>query len=114
MPPGPDTRLTFAWSGAFRYDSSRGNLLIDIRKTGGVFFGDDGTYLDFDGSGAARMSAVNNFSGAAGLNNIHVGLVTRFSGTLAVAATPEPGTLMLLGTGGLTALGARRKRTRRG
>lgn len=55
VPPGPDTRLTFAWSGAFRYDPSRGNLLIDIRKTGGVFFGDHGTYLDFDGSGAARI-----------------------------------------------------------
>jgi hypothetical protein len=97
VPPGPDSRLTFALTNPFRYDPASGNLLIDIRRTGGFFFGDDGTYLDFDESGAP-MSLVSNFLGSTG--STPGGLVTRFNDQ--VAATPEPGTLVLLGSGLLT------------
>lgn len=37
LPPGPDVPLAFNWIEPFQYNPRSGNLLVEIRKTGGVF-----------------------------------------------------------------------------
>jgi hypothetical protein len=36
LPPGPNVALPFNWIDAFRYDPRNGNLLVQVRKTGGA------------------------------------------------------------------------------
>lgn len=114
VPPGPDTTLPFTWTSAFRYDPRAGNLLMEVRKTGGSFFGDDGTYLDF--VFLPGLSVVSDFSGFSPYwNNRSAGLAARFSGRFGdpvggAEPVPEPGTLILLGSGLAVAV---RRATRR-
>lgn len=108
IPPGPDAKLSFAWTSAFHFDPRTGNLLIEVRKVGGTFFGDDGTYLDF-GQALPGVSFVSDFG--AGFNGRSAGLHVEVSGTPGESVTPvpEPATLVLIG-GGLAGLWVRRRR----
>jgi hypothetical protein len=102
LPPGPGSTLPFTWTAAFNYDPRAGNLLLEIRKTGGSLFGDDGVYLDFDDD-EPGMSLVSDFGGGGYWSNRSAGLITRFNGILGEAVTPapipEPATMLMLGTG---------------
>ncbi|MEN3338136.1 MAG: hypothetical protein V7647_1812 [Acidobacteriota bacterium] len=103
VPPGPNATLSFHWSDPFHYDRRRGNLLVEVRKTGGSFFGDDGTYLDFSAS-MKDSSSVSDFEGTTFWNNRSAGLIARLNGVFgpavdAPAPIPEPGTMILLGVG---------------
>ena len=93
----------------FLFDPSNGNLLLDVTKSGGVFFGDDGIYLDFNTSMAGRSSSVFRDLAGTGVIFTAGGLVTSFSGQDVAAPTPEPGTLMLLMSGLVGGYLARRR-----
>jgi hypothetical protein len=77
--------------GSFSYNPAAGNLLLDVIISGGS---DNGFFLD-----ARSGDAVGIFSRAmnnpAATGNVGWGLVTRFD---SVAATPEPTSILLLGT----------------
>lgn len=113
VPPGPNSTLSFTWSSGFHFDPRTGNLLLEVRKTGGSFFGDDGTYLDSQ-ENMIGSSHVNDFGSAASRNNTSMGLIVRFNGTFGeavdpTAPVPEPATLLLIG-GGMATLAIRRRR----
>ena len=117
VPPGPNTTLSFSWGSAFHFDPRTGNLLLEVRKTGGSFFGDDGTYLD-SAENMVGSSHVNDFGSAAYWNNRSMGLIVRFNGTFGDPVpgevpepAPEPATVLLIG-GGMAALAIRRRRRR--
>lgn len=108
VPWGPGSTFPFDWSTPFHYDPRAGNLLLEVGKTGGIFIGDDGVYLDSDESGAPT-SYVHDFPRPLGRNN--AGLVTRFRETPRdLDPVPEPGTLMLLGSGLAVFIGGARRR----
>lgn len=118
--PGPETTLRFSWTNPFHYDPRTGNLLIEVRKTGGYFFGDDGTYLDFDQFMVGSSHVADFFPGGY-WNNRSAALVARFNGTFGEAISrdpgpdpvPEPTTFLLIGTGLAGAALRKRRRNRR-
>ena len=103
VPPGG--ALVFNLPVPFIFDPSAGNLLLDVIKHGGIFFGDDGIYLDANLAPTAQSSAV--WLNTAGAVNSTGPLVTVFSSD--PAPTPEPATLVLFGTGIAGSLLARRR-----
>ena len=96
----PDT-LTFS-GGAFNYDPSMGNLLLDIQISDGNGSEVNSFFEDGDGSGPAGIIRYTNFGGG----TTGYGLVTEFD---SASASPEPGTLILLGCA-LASLFVRRRR----
>ena len=94
--------LTFTGS-TFDYDPANGDLLMTINISGAV----DGAISFFDSDFSGSVTSRAYFGSTTGTDAN--GLVTSFDD---VATTPEPGTLMLLGSGllGLLGLGARSKR----
>ncbi|HVO61337.1 MAG TPA: PEP-CTERM sorting domain-containing protein [Terriglobales bacterium] len=105
--------LTITLSTPFTYDPSQGNLLMDIFVTGATTPGGS-IYFDTNGYNGGSLDGNTIFgrvycSGCypSGVVNNGYGLVTGFStGT----ATPEPGTLMLLGSGALGIVGVLRRK----
>lgn len=102
------TSLSFTLPVPFTFDSGEGNLLLDVLKRGGVFFGDDGIYLDANTEMAGMSSSVRQF-GTTSSADPTLGLVTAFSDA---APVPEPATLLLFGSGLAAALARRRKHLR--
>lgn len=99
--------LAFPVADPFRYDPRMGNLLVDIRKLGGIFFGDDGVHMDSD-LDMVGSSSVNDHPDSRFWNNRSLGLVTRFTGE--VAPVPEPATVLLIGAGLAGTLARHRRR----
>ena len=86
-------------STAFKFDPSQGNLLLDIFASNqdNVPNGPGDSYNDADNSGN-YISRVYAFNGSNSGTADSIGLVTTF-GTGQTTATPEPGSLVLLGSG---------------
>ena len=98
--------LVFRLPVAFTFDPSAGSLLLDVVKRGGVFFGDDGIYLDANFHATDGSTALwRNTEGQI----VSTGpLVTVFDGEQ--APVPEPATLVLPATGLAGSLAGRRRR----
>jgi hypothetical protein len=94
--------LSFTLAAPFTFDPAEGNLLLDVVKRGGVFFGDDGIYLD-----SRQQAAVSSSVGQLGANPAEVR--SAFLVTVFAEPVPEPTTMLLMGSG-LAAVLARRRR----
>ena len=101
--------LSFTLPQPYTFDPAFGNLQLTINKSGGVFFGDDGIYLDFN-TQMNGMSSSQWRSGSMNFPNPTGGLVTVFNGETEQAPVPEPATLLLFGSGMAASAWARRRR----
>ncbi len=95
--------LSFTLPVPFTFDPAGGNLLLEVVKRGGVFFGDDGIYLDaregFELSSTVTQSVIGETFAR------DVGLVTVFADPV-----PEPTTMLLFGSGLAAGILSRRRR----
>lgn len=113
-----DDNITQAWQfgntlhlilgKSFLYDPSKGNLLMDV-VTSGVTNPGGTTFFDVNSTGGffTRVYCPSGIAcGSNGTVDTGYGLVTGFSGN----SVPEPGTLLMMGTGLIGALGVVRRR----
>jgi hypothetical protein len=105
------SELTIGGNGptpTYFYDPSMGNLLMDITISSPGL--DSGTYFYTEKFGSSTSRVTNAFVDA-----VNIGLVTKFSDVPPPVATvtPEPGSMLLFGTG-LLALAKATRRRRQG
>jgi hypothetical protein len=115
LPPTPDATLPFTWVEPFRYNPRTGNLLIQVRKTGGLFMPGQPGVVFIDATTAGKGTSLVTDQGG-DLNNSSYALITRFRGEFRepVSPVPEPSSLLLVGGGlGRLAAHAWRRRLRR-
>lgn len=92
------TTKTVALASPFVFSPATGNLLLEIAKNQTGNFGDGGIFANVN-TNARGVSTVGDLGGAGVSIQRNVGLNVGFSGQFEGAATPEPSSLLLIGSG---------------
>ena len=93
------TTRTVPLASPFVFSPAAGNLLLEISKNQTGNFGDGGIFANVNTNARGVSTVVNNVEGAGPSIQRNVGLNVAFSGQFEGTATPEPSTLLLIGSG---------------
>lgn len=98
------TAKTVALTSPFVFSPATGNLLLEITKNQTGNFGDGGIFANVNTNARGVATVVDDLGGAGVSIQRNVGLNVGFSGEFEGAATPEPSSLLLIGSGLVVAI----------
>jgi hypothetical protein len=94
------TTKTVPLTSPFVFSPATGNLILEISKNQTGNFGDGPIYANVNTNAPGVSTVIDDLGGGTGLSiQRNVGLNVGFSGQFEAAATPEPSSLLLIGSG---------------
>ena len=93
------TTKTVQLTSPFLFSPGKGNLLLEITKNQTGNFGDGGIFANVNTNARGVSTVIDDLEGTGPSLQRNVGLNVGFSGQLEGAATSEPASLLLIGSG---------------